>query len=189
MYLALEGIDGVGKSTQMELLRNAYPEGVFTKEPGGTPLGARIREMVLGANDYAPKTELLLFLADRAEHVAKVIAPNRDRLIVSDRSLVSGIAYADPAFATEELVTLNRFAAGEHLPEKIVHLVIDEASLKARLGSRPHDNIEARGYGFLLGIQERIARACKALEIDTLSLDATLPPEAIHHRIVNFLHG
>jgi len=188
MYLVIEGIDGVGKSTQIDLLKQVFPEAVFTKEPGGTLLGKTIREMVLGGHDYAPATELLLFLADRAEHIDKVVAPGRTNgLVVSDRSMVSGIAYAEQGFDLRTLVELNRFATGGILPEKMVHLVIDEATLKARLGSRPRDHIESRGYDFLLRIQERIAEAGKALGIEILTLEATLSPENIHQKIVKFL--
>ena len=86
MYIALEGIDLVGKSTQLQMLKNQYKNAIFTKEPGATKLGKQIRELVLSKNDFSKEAELFLFLADRAEHFAKVIKPHLNRLIISDRS-------------------------------------------------------------------------------------------------------
>ena len=94
MYLIVEGIDTSGKSTQIELLKKLYPDAITTKEPGGTPIGIKIREMILheGVNNH--KSELFLFLADRAEHYKNIIEPNLDKTIISDRGFISGIAYA-----------------------------------------------------------------------------------------------
>ena len=187
VYLAIEGIDGVGKTTQIHALCDAFPQAVVTKEPGGSELGQRIREMVLASHDYTPRAEMLLFMADRAEHVEKVIRPNRERLIVSDRSLISGLAYADPAFDYGFLLQLGRFATDGMMPDRCVILQIDETSLEARLGTRTPDGIESRGGAYLMGIQQRMKEAADALDIPTLILDATLPEETITQAIKEFI--
>ena len=94
MYILFEGIDGAGKSTQIARLAAAYPQAIVTKEPGGTKLGENLREILLKENDLDKRAEILLFLADRAEHFGKIIKPNLDKMILSDRSFVSGMAYA-----------------------------------------------------------------------------------------------
>ena len=94
MYIAIEGIDTAGKTTQIERLKKHFPDAIITKEPGGTSIGKEIREMVLSAKAQSKKAEFLLFLADRAEHIKEVVEPNLDKMIISDRSAVSGVAYA-----------------------------------------------------------------------------------------------
>ena len=89
LYLALEGIDTCGKSTQIELLKRRFPRAIFTKEPGGSVLGKELRDILLHGNITSKKAEFLLFLSDRAEHIERVIAPRLGNLIISDRSLIS----------------------------------------------------------------------------------------------------
>ena len=90
MLINFEGVDGVGKSTQINLLKQAYPDAIITKEPGGTQLGQMIREYLMSsASKISGRAEIFLFLADRAEHYEKVLKPNYGNLILSDRSFVS----------------------------------------------------------------------------------------------------
>ena len=119
MYIAIEGIDTAGKSTQIAKLAKHFPQAIITKEPGATHIGVDIREMVLSARAKSKKTEFLLFLADRAEHVHEIIEPNQDKMIISDRSAVSGVAYAlvQGGISTTDLVALNNFATGKIYPE------------------------------------------------------------------------
>lgn len=187
MYLAIEGVDCVGKTTQIQLLQNAYPDALLTKEPGGSPLGVRLREMLLGPHDYTSRAEMFLFLADRAEHVERTLLPNRGKMIVSDRSLVSGIAYADPSFELSLLAEMNRFATGGLLPDKVVVIAIDEEELTRRLGAKHNDVIESRGVAYLLETQARIVKAAELLGIKTRVVDAKESKEAIFARIKEFL--
>ena len=96
-YIALEGFDGSGKSTQAEMLAT-HLDAVATREPGGTPLGASLREVLLHSpseNAPAARTEALLFAADRSQHIATVVAPALEagRDVVTDRSYGSTLAY------------------------------------------------------------------------------------------------
>jgi len=185
MYLVLEGIDTAGKSTQMAALRSLFPEAVFTKEPGGTPTGEQIRSLILESGVRSARAELLLFLADRSEHIEEVIIPNRSKVIISDRSVISGMAYAlvKQAFSQEELLRLNRFATGGILPDFAVILKLQEAELVRRLGSKSHDAIEARGADYLLGIQDELEHAAQLLGIQTLVIDASLDIDTITEQI------
>lgn len=185
MYLALEGIDTAGKSTQVAELKALFPEALFTKEPGGTPIGEKIRTLILETGVASDLTELLLFLADRSEHVHEVIRPNRTGVIISDRSVISGLAYAmaKQEFPVDELVRLNRFATDNLLPDAVVILELTETELIRRLGSKSHDAIEARGTEYLLSIQENLKVAAELLGIPALVINAAQPVESITDQI------
>ena len=191
MYIVVEGIDTCGKSTQMQLLQDAYPQAIITKEPGATELGAKIRELVLYSDDLCPVTELLLFLADRSNHASSVIKPNLGRLIISDRSLISGMAYAlaSKKFDFDWLETLNRFAMQDIMPEAIVLFQIKEETLRSRLGEKSHDSIEQRGIEYMLDVQEQLAFVSKTLGIETLTIYAEDSIEDIFTQISNFIKG
>ena len=94
MYAVIEGIDTAGKSTQLEILSKKYSDAIFTKEPGGTEVGLKLREMALNGEAKSKIAEMFLFLADRAEHIEEIIKPNSENMVISDRSVISGIAYA-----------------------------------------------------------------------------------------------
>ena len=96
-FIVIEGGDGAGKDTQIELLKKDFPGFIYTREPGGTPLGKVLREMVLHESygSLPLLTEAFLFLADRAQHTAELVAPALDagKTVVSNRSWVSMVAY------------------------------------------------------------------------------------------------
>jgi dTMP kinase len=186
MYVAIEGIDTAGKSTQISRLREAYPDALITKEPGGTTIGKRIREIVLGGGVQSAKAEFLLFLADRAEHMQEVIKPNLNGMIISDRSVVSGIAYAlvQENIAKDEILTLNAFATDGIYPQKLFLLQLSAEELSFRLSQKELDGIEARGTAYLLGIQDALIEAAKALQIELIIIDASKPIETITQEII-----
>lgn len=185
MYVALEGIDTSGKTTQIAALKRHFPNAICTKEPGGTELGAKLREILLESH-IAKTTELFLFLADRAEHYARVIAPNADSLLISDRSLVSGIAYTF-GFDAEILCVLNRLAM-PRLPDLVIVLELDSASLQQRLSTKHRnmqaDVLESRGIAYLLDVQQNMHRACELLELPYLTLCANENKETLTQKIV-----
>ena len=190
MYIVFEGIDGAGKTTQIELLKNKLSNAIFTKEPGGTPFGIKAREILLHQDLKSKKAELFLFLADRAEHFKEVIEPNIDKLIISDRSLISGIAYAlasNKKFDINFLIELNRFALNNTLPQKAVIFKINRTTLIERLSKKVHDSIEKRGYDYLLTIQDYIFEVAKKLNINYLEIDASMDEITIHKEILAYL--
>ncbi|NPA10894.1 MAG: dTMP kinase [Epsilonproteobacteria bacterium] len=182
MYIAIEGIDTAGKSTQIELLKNEYKNALFLREPGFTPLGTKLREIIF-THDISKKSELFLFLADRAELIQKVIKPNLNKLIISDRSAISGIAYALEWFDFDMLYNLNKFATDSIFPQFVIILKLDKKTLVSRLSQKQHDNIEKRGIDYLLNIQQNIINTCKRAEIPHLILDATNSEQEINFRI------
>ncbi len=189
MYIAIEGIDTAGKSTQIKALSSKYPDAVITKEPGATRLGTKLREIVLFSEIQSPVAELLIFLADRAEHIAEVVEPNLDKTIISDRSVISGIAYADVVghFEIEKLVELNRFTCNGIFPKKAVVLKLSRDELTYRLSQKEHDKIEKRGIDYLLSIQDSLIKATNSLGIELLEIDASLDVNEITNKIINFI--
>jgi dTMP kinase len=144
MYILFEGIDTCGKSTQIELLKEIFPDAITTQEPGGTTFGQKAREILLRSELKSKRAEVLLFLADRAEHYKQVIEPNLDKLILSDRGLVSGMAYAmnRDKFSFMELLDMNRFALENKMPDKVILLEMDIVTLDRRLSQKGLDEIE-----------------------------------------------
>jgi len=191
LYILFEGIDGAGKSTQIARLAAAYPQAIVTKEPGGTKLGENLREILLKENDLDKRAEILLFLADRAEHFGKIIKPNLDKMILSDRGFVSGMAYALAGgnFSFEELLNLNKFALQGNFPQKIVFFKADESTLRSRLGSRAQmDGIEARGFSYLLRVQDAMEEILQKLDVRYVTIDAAWDEEKITNLIKEFIN-
>ncbi len=186
MYIAIEGIDTAGKSTQIAKLKEAFPHAIITKEPGATKIGKEIRDMVLSARAKSKKAEFLLFLADRAEHIKEVIEPNIDKMIISDRSAVSGVAYAliQGEIEKKDLVSLNNFATNDTYPQKVFLLRLTKEELEYRLSQKELDGIELRGSKYLLKIQDAIIEATKLLNLELISIDATKSIEDITQEIL-----
>jgi dTMP kinase len=182
LYIAFEGVDTCGKTTQIGLLQKAYPQFVFTKEPGGTELGVKVRELALHHPNIDEKSRLFLFLADRSEHIAKIIRPNLNGTIVSDRSVVSGLAYSASEWF-EQAKTMSLFAVDNTLPDLVIILWLDEATIEARLSTKTHDEIEKQGIKRLLEIQEAMPQICDNLGIKYEKIDASKTIEEIHNII------
>ncbi len=187
MYIAIEGIDTAGKSTQIANLAKEFPLAIITKEPGATAIGKEIRELVLSARAKSKKAEFLLFLADRAEHIKEVIEPNLNKMIISDRSAVSGVAYAliQGEIEKEDLVSLNNFATNGFYPQKVFLLKLTKEELEFRLSQKELDGIELRGSEYLLKIQDAIIEATKLLNLELVTIDATQSREEIAVQILN----
>ncbi len=191
MYVLFEGIDTCGKSTQIELISQKHPEIIITHEPGGTAFGKKAREILLSDSLASKRAELLLFLADRAEHYQEVILPNKDRFVISDRGFLSGIGYAlaNGDFDFDELVNLNKFALEGHFPDKIILFLTDMKTLEERTSAKSLDGIELRGLEYLLRVQEHMKQTILKLDIPHLFVDATLDIETIHTQITDYLRN
>ncbi len=193
MYVIFEGVDTSGKSTQVSLFAKRHPHVHATKEPGGTPTGSKLREMLLGGELKGSfNAELFLFLADRAFHYDTVVKPLRDeKIVISDRGFLSGIAYACANHSDIDgtfLLQMNRLALEEDYPEKMVLFVSNERLIKERLGMKEHDAIEERGVSYLLQIQDIMRRVAKTLPIKVLEVDAAQDIETLYRQIEEFLH-
>jgi len=194
MYVVIEGIDTAGKSTQLEILKQKYPEAIFTKEPGGTQIGTKIREMVLNGEAKSKVAEMFLFLADRAEHSYQVVKKNPDNIIISDRGFLSGIAYAKTA-PLEIAISLNIMALNGAIPDKIIILELTKEELEYRLSQKEQDSIEKRGSEYLLDIQSRMIEAINMInsmgskKIELLIVNAKQPIDTISKEVEKFLEA
>jgi dTMP kinase len=156
VFVTFEGVDGSGKSTQADMLRDwLVGEGrevVATREPGGTPLGERVRELLLDGEAMAPWTEAALFTAARAELVDHVIGPAlaRGADVVSDRFLDSSLAYQGVArgLGVHSVLGFNVEAIRGVLPDVtfVLLVAVDEARKRS---ATARDRIEREGDAFL----------------------------------------
>ena len=187
MYVIFEGIDTCGKSTQVELLAQDFKDVIVTKEPGGTTFGTQAREILLADSLHSKRAELLLFLADRAEHYAQIIKPNSDKLILSDRGFLSGIGYAlaNGDFEFDYLMELNKFALEGNFPDLIILFKTDMETLQSRMQDEEKelDGIELRGLEYLLKVQEKMSQTLERLSIPYLVVDARESIETLHRQI------
>ena len=190
MYIIFEGVDTCGKSTQITLLHEKLPDAIITKEPGGTELGKKIREMILHKGVKNHKSELFLFLADRAEHFQEIITPNSNKTVISDRGFISGIAYAlanHPDYDLDFLLQLNQFALDGTLPDLVILLQTNETLIRSRITGKQEDMIEKRGIDYLLQVQENMIAILKKLNIKYHIIDASKSIQEIHHEVKGLL--
>ena len=185
--IAFEGVEGAGKSTQLELLRRALEgrgrEVVVTREPGGTPAGERVRSLLLDpAVELQPRAEALLFAAARAELVERVIRPALERgaLVLCDRYLDSSLAYQGGArgLGLGPVGEVNRFATGGLLPDLVVLLDLDPAAGLARRARDP-DRIEAQDLGFHRRVRDAFRDLAAADPERFAVVDAAAPVDQV----------
>jgi dTMP kinase len=191
VFLALEGIDGCGKSTQAELLASALRarglEVVLTCEPTDSPLGRQIREYFQGSDRYLnPKEELNLFMADRREHVAEVIEPAlaEGKIVICDRYYYSSVAYQGAlGLDPERILAQNEVMAVR--PDLTVVLTLPVAQALARLSGPPQRPRQVSDDPAYL---EQVAAIYAGLKGPHLRhLDASAPPEAVHEALLSLI--
>ena len=188
LFIAFEGGEGSGKTTQARMLaiwlRDQGYDVVQTREPGGTKLGMRLRAILLDSahQGISGRSEALLYAADRAEHVEKVIRPalRRGSAVISDRYVDSSLAYqgAGRMLDRDEVARINEWATGGLVPDLTVVLDVPPAVGLRRMGS-PADRLEAEPLEF----HERVRRELRALAAAEperyLVVDGTLPQEEV----------
>lgn len=194
LFITLEGGDGVGKTTQANLLEAGFSargrEVVRTREPGGTELGNRIRDMVLhSTSPIDPRAEALLYAADRAQHISEVVRPALERgaMVIQDRYLDSSIAYQGVARGLGEDVIRDTslWAAQGVMPDLTILLDLDVAAGRERLieAAKTLDRLESEAAAF----HERVRRAFLDLAEREphriLVIDASLSIREIQARI------
>jgi dTMP kinase len=184
LFVTFEGIDRSGKTTQARLLCEALgDEAVGVREPGGTELGERVRELVKDAKLRPdPRAEALLFAAARAELVDRVIRPALEDglVVVCDRFLDSSLAYQGSArgLGVEDVERINRFATGGLVPDLTFLLELDPVDAAARAGML--DRFEDEGLGLQRTVAEAYERLAEADPSRWRQVDAGRPAAAIH---------
>jgi dTMP kinase len=197
-FISFEGIEGCGKSTQVALLAEALrAQGrgvVVTREPGGTPVGQVLRRLILepSPTPLAPGAELLLMLADRAQHVQEVIAPGlrSNKVVISDRFVDSTVAYQGYGRGIEAdlLARLNAFACGGYMPALtfLLDLSVAEGLRRAhqrRGGTITADHFEAESVGFHERVRAGFLAVAQANPQRVYVCDAARSVEIIHQEI------
>ena len=166
LFISFEGGDGSGKSTQVDLLAKALADAgrdvVVTREPGGTAMGAEIRNLLLHGDDMGPRAEALLYAADRSHHVQSKIRPALERgaVVVTDRFLDSSVAYQGAAreLGTEEVRDLSLWAVGGLLPDITFLLDVSACVSAERAAARTGgklDRLERAGAEFHEAVREQ----------------------------------
>ena len=164
-YIAFEGWEASGKSTQARLLSQRL-DAVLTREPGGTALGLAIRDLLLG-NGPAPteRAEALLFAADRAQHLAEIVEPAlaEGRDVITDRSYGSTLAYQGygRGQSIEELMRLVEWTSGGLLPDLVVLLTVAVDTADDRLGDQ-RDRMESEDSDFATRVVEGFTALAEA---------------------------
>lgn len=193
LFIAFEGGEGAGKSTQVhrlaDELRAQGRDVVTTFEPGDTPVGRHLRQILLGHETGAldPHTEALLYAADRAEHVAAVVGPalQRGAVCISDRYTDSSIAYQgagrvlDPA----DVERISHWATGGLWPHLTVVLDIDPAAGLSRFDA-PADRLEAEPLAFHQRVREHFLTLAGRDPDRYLVLDATGPIDEVSAKVL-----
>jgi len=186
MFLTFEGVDGCGKTTQVELLQ-AYLEAqgrrvVATREPGGTPLGELLRDLVLRGGKASPWAEAALFAAARAELVADVIEPAlaSGAIVICDRYIDSSLAYQGVArgLGIEKVMQLNLHAIGGLMPDLTFLLLVDSDLSERRIGE-DRDRIESENVEFRHRVDAGFRQLAEMYPRRIVAIDGTQSPEAV----------
>ena len=190
MFVTFEGLDGSGKSTQAELLagwlRAAGRTVLTTREPGGTPVGEAVRDLVLHGDELSPWTEAALFAAARAEHVELAIRPalERGEDVVCDRYLDSSVAYQGIARGLGEarVLDLNLAVTRGLLPERTFLVLVDPEEARRR-GGEHRDRIERETEEFMRRADAAFRSLAASYPERIVALDGHRPAEEIAEEI------
>ena len=188
LYIALEGLEGCGKSTHTKRLGD-HLNAVITREPGGTRIGALLRAILADPEnvDLDRRTEALLMAADRAQHMAEVIKPALDRgeHVVSDRSIYSTLAYQGYGrqLGTEALLSISTWALNDRLPDLVIYIDVPTDVLNARLAKRDLDRFEREGADFFARIAEGFRELRAADPERWIIIDGTVPKDDVEAAI------
>ena len=191
IFITFEGVDGAGKTTQVQRLATALgPNVVLTREPGGTPVAEHIRDIFLTADGITPMTELLLIAAARAQHVDERIRPAlaANQIVICDRFIDATVAYQGYRGGIDLALIqrLNHIATGGLTPD--ITFILDlppEVGLQRQQHGRTHrDRLDKEPLDSHRKVREGYLSAAKAEPHRVKLIDATQAPDAVHSDIL-----
>lgn len=190
-FISVDGIDGAGKSTQVELLcqlfRKRGQEPLTLRDPGGTKLGESLREILLHRQEIplSMKSEMLLYMASRAQLVEEVIRPalEAETVVISDRYLLANIVYQGHAggLNIDDIRTVGQVATGGLQPDLTIVFDLPVETALSRL-PKSKDRLESRGKEYMSRVREGFLTESKQT-LNSMVIDATQSVDAIHQRI------
>lgn len=192
-FITLEGIEGSGKTTQLGLLEEFLKSKGFdvlaTREPGGTRIGNKIRDIILSEDsaELNDRAEVLLCLASRAQHIAEVVAPalEEGKIVISDRYVDSTIAYQGfgRGLSLEKLLDMNRWTTQDLNPHLtiVLNLPLEEGLKRAR--ARGADRFEGESLEFHGRVQDGFIKLAQLFEDRCRVVDASGSKEKVHQRV------
>ncbi|MEW1954488.1 dTMP kinase [Terrabacter sp. NPDC080008] len=192
LFVCFEGGDGAGKTTQVRLLTEVLQqrgrEVVVTRQPGGTPLGEQIRELLLHGDHVSPRAEALLFAADKAHHVDELIKPAlvEGKVVITDRYVDSSITYqgAGRALGRDEIMALQHWAVGGLLPDLTIVLDVTPQVGRERRGDAP-DRLESEADAFHGAVRRGYLELASTDPERYLVLDASQSVERVHAAVLD----
>jgi dTMP kinase len=193
LFVTFEGIDRSGKTTQARMLVEALgDDALAVREPGGTEVGERLRELLKDPSvSISPEAEALMFAAARAELVAQVIRPALDqgKVVVSDRFLDSSLAYQGVArgLGVDDVEQINRFATGGLMPDLTFLLSIDPARAAERAGQL--DRFEDEGDSLQMAVYEAYGELAERDPARWQIIDADRPSSEVHADVLAAVHA
>jgi dTMP kinase len=196
MFVTFEGVDWSGKSTQavllVEWLRAQGRTVLQTREPGGTPVGEAVREVVLHGHDMTPWAEAALYAAARADHVEHAIRPalERGEDVVCDRYIDSSVAYQGVArgLGEQRVLELNLTVTRGLLPDRTFLVLLDPALASERGGGDP-DRIEREGEDFMRSVDEAYRSLAGIFPNRIVALDGARPADEIAEEVREHVHA
>lgn len=183
-YIALEGLEGCGKSTHTKRL-GEHLNAVITREPGGTRIGSLLRAILADTEntDLDRRTEALLMAADRAQHMAEIIQPalSRGQHVVSDRSIYSTLAYQGYGrqLGTDALLSISTWALNNRLPDMVIYIDVPTDILNERLAKRDLDRFEREGPEFFARIAQGFTELRDADPARWIVIDGTMSKDDV----------
>ncbi len=199
-FITVEGTDGSGKSTQLKLLMDYLGtkncDVVFTREPGGTEISEKIRDVILDINnkEMTDMTEALLYAAARAQHVQQKIIPaiNEGKVVICDRFVDSSIAYQGAArgLGTDNIMQINSFALNGITPDLTLFFDLPpEKGILRKKNEKELDRLESEKLDFHVNVYEGYKKLCSQYpdRIKVISADDTV--ENINRQVIEIIDG
>lgn len=199
LFITFEGPDGCGKTSIINLIKEYYKDNkkiIFTREPGGTEISEKIRELILSNDNenMSTRTEALLYSASRAQHIDELVRPNLEKgnVVISDRFVLSSLAYQGGGreLGVENVKKINDFAIDGVNPDLIIFFYVDPlTTLKRKSLSENADRLELSGDDFHCRVYDTYMELLDGLKDEKVlrKVDATKSMEEVFENVKNII--